>query len=285
MLGTNQRNIYILMENIKDLTYSEREIVNFLLTERKPRLNITINELGDKTYTSASTVTRLYKKLGYNSFNEFRSHLNSDLAKYVESRLSEIAKEYISIEDDVETIIRKTTNNSVSALFSVTKLNSAETFQKVVDCIKNAETVHFLGSGVSNLICRDVVQKALRSGISATAHMYHMERLMQVRVLNPEDIAIIVSYTGEAQEILHLVQVLKDRNIQTISITSDTNNSIANSCDINLFVDYRESFYRVGGMDSRMSVQHVLDIIFSILFSQSENARDNIQKSLNREDF
>lgn len=281
----SQRNIYLAMENIKDLTASERQIVNFLLDEQSIGVNETIIELGAKTYTSASTVTRLYKKLGIKSFNEFRARLHSDFPKYTESRLAHLTKQKIEVNDDIQTIITKMTHNSVNALYNVMKLNSVPTFETVAAYMNNAKTIHFFGSGVSNLICRDAMQKALRSGLEATAHTYTQEMMMQARLAHPSDLAFMISYTGETADILKIAKILRGRKVTTISITSDTNNTIAKTCAINLFVDYRETFYRIGGMDSRMSIQHVLDILFSIYFNQNKLARDNIQKSLVRDDF
>ncbi len=109
--------------------------------------------------------------------------------------------------------------------------------------------------------------------------------VMQARLSHPNDLCIIVSYTGETEEIVKIAKILKQRKTRTVSITSNTNNTISNLCSTNLYVDARESFFRVGGMDSRVGLEHVLDILFSIYFSQVKHARDSIELSLQSEDF
>lgn len=278
-------NIYFQMENIIDLSSSERHVINYLLENGKQAFNYSIVELGTKTFTSASTITRVYRRLGFESYGDFKTALIRDLNTYTTSQIILEKKEIISAKDDVETIIKKITNNSINALLKVTHLNNLTTFQSVVDYMKSANQIHLFGSGVSNLICRDAMQKGLRSGCNITSHIHYVEMMMQARLANPNDLAIIVSYTGESDDMIKVAKILKINHIKTVSITSNTNNSIVKLSQVKLFVDASESFYRVGGMDSRMSMQHVLDIIFSIYFSQVAAARASIEKSLLTEDF
>lgn len=272
-------NIYIKMSNIKDVSPSERQVIDYLLDVKSKHVNNTIVEMGAKTYTSASTVTRVYKKLGCRSFSEFKRMLIQDQKSYVESTILFTKKEPILKDDDINTIIDKTTNNCINAIISVKRLNSDNTFQSVVNLMKQCQVMHFYGSGVSNLICHDAMIKALRSGCKATAYTYYTEMIMQAKLSVKSDLAFLVSYTGQTSDILKVARVLKQNDVPTVSITSNSNNELIQLCKINIFVDNTESVYRVGGMESRVSIQNALDILFSIYFSQSAKARDYIEKT------
>lgn len=281
----NNPNIYILMNNIKDLSPCERQVVNYVLDNKEDVTSDTIVEMGAKSYTSASTVTRVIKKLGYERFNDFKFALVQDYRNYLESTMLFQKKETIHGDDSIQDIIDKTTTNSIMALKSVSQLNSAETFQTIVSYMKNASVMHFFGSGVSNLICKDAMMKGLRSGCNVTAHTYFSEMMMQAKLSSRNHLAFIISYTGQTSEMLKIANMLKENNVPTVSITSDSNNALINLCNYNLFVDNSESVYRVGGMESRMSMQNILDILFSIYFSQHKLARDNIERTFVDETF
>lgn len=278
-------NIYILMNNVKDLSPCERQVINYVLDNKEDVASETIVEVGAKSYTSASTVTRVIKKLGYDRFNDFKLALVQDLRNHLESTLLFNKKETITSDDSIQEIIDKTTNNSIMALRSVSQLNSAETFQTIVSYMKNSTVMHFFGSGVSNLICKDAMMKGLRSGCVVTAHTYFSEMMMQAKLSTKNHLAFIISYTGQTSEMLKIASMLKENNVPTVSITSDSNNALIKLCNYNLFVDNSESVYRVGGMESRMSMQNTLDILFSIYFSQHKLARDNIEKTFMDETF
>lgn len=281
----DNKNIYLKMNSIKDLSSSERQVVDYILENATQVINLNITELGLNSFTSTGTVSRVYKKLGFTSFTTFKACLIQDLSSHINSIQIVQKKQRIYNDDNVETIIKKMTINSVNALNKVALLNSHQTFQTVVNHMINANQIHMFGSGVSNLICRDALSKGLRSGIKISAHSYYAEMVMQARLAHPNDLAIIVSYTGETEEIIKIAKILQLNKIKMVSITSNTNNSIASLSDINLYVDSGEGFFRVGGMDSRLSMQHVLDILFSIYFSQVKCARESIEVSLQPEDF
>lgn len=273
------------MERIKDLSVSERQAVNYILENAPEVINLTITQIGTQSYTSTGTISRVYKKLGIENFSKFKSALIIDLPDFINSRKIDKKLQIIKPDDKIETIIEKTNINSINALSKVIELNSSDKFQTIVNHMRKANQIHLFGSGVSNLICRDALQKGLRSGLNITSHVYYAEMIMQARLAHPNDLCIIVSYTGETEEIIKISRILQQNNNKMISITSNTNNTIANISDINLYVDAREGYFRVGGMDSRLSMQHVLDILFSIYFSQVKQARESIEMSLQTEDF
>lgn len=280
-----KKNIYLEMEQIKDLSASERQAVSYILECSAEAIDSTIVQIGTQSFTSTGTITRVYKKLGIDSFAAFKSALISDLPDYVRSHQIVSRQEAIEPDDPVEVIIDKLSLNSINAITKVAILNTPKLFQTVVNHMKTARQIHLFGSGISNLVSRDALQKGLRSGLNITAHLYYAEMVMQARLAHPNDLCVIISYTGETEEIVKIAKILKMRKIRAVSITSNTNNTIASLCELNLYVDARESFYRVGGMDSRVGLEHVLDILFSIYFSQVKQARDSIEISLHSEDF
>lgn len=279
------QNIYHLLSNIKDLSPSERQVVTYILENSEEAMNLNIVEMGARSYTSSSTITRVFKKLGFDGFNDFKFKLIQDQSKYIQAQDMFVKKENILLDDDVEAIIKKTINNSVVALKSVEVLNSPETFQKVVNWMCTHKSINFYGQGVSNLICRDAMIKGLRAGCNVTAHSSFSEMMMQAKLNTQDDLAFLISYTGQTDEIIKIARSLKRNGVTTVSITANTNNSLLELCDVNMFVDNSENIYRVGGMESRISIQSVLDILFSIYFSQSTKAQRAIEKTFVEETF
>ncbi len=161
----------------------------------------------------------------------------------------------------------------------VKKLNDQSTFEAVVHMMSSAKQMDFYGSGVSNLICHDAMIKALRLGIPATAYSYYSEMAMYAKTSTPEHLAIIISYTGMTRDTLSVAELLKAQSIPSVSITSYTDNALIELCKVNLFVDSNETVYRIGGMSSRLSTQHVLDILFSAYMNANY---DNLVEVINK---
>ena len=270
-------NLLLKLESIKDLSHNERQVVTFILKNPEQALNLGIVELAQQSFTSTSTIMRLCKKLEMNGFKDFKRQLFHDVNHYIDNSL--LFQEQVPLEpgDSLSCVVDKTTRNGVRAVLDVRKFNRIETFEKVIQMMGKAKQIDFYGSGVSNLIAHDAMIKALRIGLSTTAYFHYSEMAMLSRTCGRDHLAIILSYTGYTEETLNIAKYLRQRNVPTISITSHTNNALSELCQVNLFVDSFESVYRIGGMSSRLSTLHLLDIIFAAYINENY---DDLQQAI-----
>lgn len=268
------KNIFLEMGQLKDLTASERQIIDFVLNNPKMICNMTIVELGAQTYTSASTVSRVCQKLNLKGFPDFRQKVCMDLGDYQEYVYLNKNKVPMSTSDSLEETLDKIIVNTTRAISDIKMLNSVEKFQQAIEWVQNSKKITIYGSGVSNLICHDAMIKGLRMGLNIAYYSYYSEMSMAARLSNKDDLGIIVSYTGLTSEMVKISKILHYNQCKSISITSNVTNEIANNCDLNLFVGSTESYYRIGGVESRMSMQCILDTIFTGYYNQTNTARE-----------
>lgn len=281
----NSKNIFLEMTQLKDLTPSERQVINYILKNPKNICNMNIVELGANSYTSASTVSRVCKKLNVEGYPYLRQKICTDISDYQEYVYLQEYKVPLSIENNLDDIIDRVIHNSTKALAAVKLLNSEKNFQKAIHMLGKADKIVLYGSGVSNLICHDAMIKGLRMGLNIMTYDYYSEMGMAARLSQPNDLGIVVSYTGHTVEMTKISKILSLNNTQTISITSNASNEIVENCDLNLYVDNTESFYRIGGVESRMSMQCVLDIMFTGYYNQNQIAKDASEKSFIEDTF
>ena len=274
------------MKRIKDLSPNERQVVNFILNDPELAANMGIVEIAKKTYTSTSTVMRMCKKLDMDSFIDFRIQLATDLREYLDSTVLFKYQIPIDPQDSIGNIVDKVTSNNARAVLDVKKLNDLSTFEEVVGMMSAATQMDFYGSGVSNLICHDAMMKALRLGIPSTAYSYYSEMAMLAKTCSKDHLAFIISYTGMTEDTLRVAKLLNQQGIPSVSITSHTDNALIELCKVNLFVDSNETIYRIGGMSSRLSSQHVLDILFSAYMNVNyERLIEVVNKTFLQETF
>lgn len=279
-------NILIKMKQIKDLSPSERQVVNFILSDPETAANMGIVEIAQKTYTSTSTVMRVSKKLGMEGYIDFRMQLAADVSDYTDASLMYKKQEPLDPDDTLADIVDKVTGNNVRAVLDVKRFNTLEAFEKVIAMMGAAKQIDFYGSGVSNLICHDAMIKALRMGIQSTAYSFYSEMAMLARTCSKDHLAIILSYTGRTEDTLRVASYLQQNGIPSVSITSHTDNALLELCNINLFVDSFESIYRIGGMSSRLSSLHLLDILFSAFMNRySDRLQQAVEKTFLAETF
>lgn len=256
-------NLLLKMRSIKDLSPSERHVVEYIFDNLHDVSNIGIAELAQKTFTSTSTIKRLCTKLGIDSYIDFRVRLTSDLKSYVKQNIISEAMKPVKKHDSTEDIIKKVSSFNAKSIIDSMDFNHPETFNKVIDLMTKAKRMDFYGVGPSNLIAKDAALKCLRLGIVSSAYGNKLEMTIKAKSSQPEDLAFLISYTGETEDILEIAEVLKQLNVVTISLTALTDNSLRKLCTYNLFVDASEGLDRLGAMYSRTSTLNVIDILFT----------------------
>ena len=85
-------NLLTKMREVKDLTPSERHIVEYIFANLGEIVNIGIVELAELTCTSTATVKRLCKKVGKESYIDFRLELSFELMRYNQNSILKTAQ-------------------------------------------------------------------------------------------------------------------------------------------------------------------------------------------------
>lgn len=279
-------NVLLKMKRIKDLSPSERQVVNYILENPARAAGMGIADLARESFTSTSTIMRVARRLGLDGFSSFRHQLAGDLNEYLETTSLFRPQAPIESQDSLSAIVDKVTSNNVRAVLDVRSFNNLQTLDQVVNLMSRAHQLDFYGSGVSNLICHDAMMKALRLGLLSSAYSFYSEQAMLAHTCGKDHLAILLSYTGQTEDILRIAQYLKTGGIPSVSITSHTDNALLELCSVNLFVDSFESVYRIGGMASRLSSLHLLDILFSAYINKNyDKLKDSVERTFLPETF
>ncbi len=256
-------NLLLKMRNVKDLSPSERHVVDYIFDNLQEVSNIGIVELSQKTFTSTSTVKRLCAKLGIDSYIDFRIQLSMDLKAYLKESIIKEASIPVKKHDSIEDIIRKVSYFNAKSIIDSRDINNKEVFTQVVDLMTKAKRMDFFGVGPSNLVAKDAALKCLRLGIDSSAYDNKLEMFIKAKSADQASLAFLISYTGETGDILEVAEELAMRQVPTVSMTGLTDNSLIKLCTYNLFVDASEGADRLGAMYSRTSTLNVIDILFT----------------------
>ena len=69
-----------IRQNYESFTEREKRIADYLLNDNNDIIEMSAKEIGDATNTSAPTVVRFSKKLGFSSLNEMKIKLSISLS-------------------------------------------------------------------------------------------------------------------------------------------------------------------------------------------------------------
>ncbi len=260
-------SLLVKMRQIKDLSPSERHIVDYIFENLNDIFNIGIVELSEKTFTSTATVKRLCRKIGVESYIDFRLQLSAELIDYNQNSILESAQTPVGRYDSTDDIVKKVSNQNAKSIIDTMNLNSAETLDSVIVEMSRASRIDFYGVGPSNVVAEDAQIKCMRLGIPSAAFKDRVSMLINAKAYTKGTLAFLISYTGMTTEIIDTASELVRANVPTVSLTSVGENELSRICRYSLFVDASESWNRLGGMSSRISTLNMIDILFTALIN------------------
>lgn len=277
----HKTSLLTTMRQVKDLSPSERHIVDFIFENLQDVSNMGIVELGDKTSTSTTTVKRLCRKLGIESYTDFRLQLSAEIASYDRMNILKGAQTPVGQYDTTADIISKVSDQNAKSIIETSTLNHPDVISEVIHLMKTAERVDFYGVGPSNVVAKDAYIKCLRLGIPSSAIDDPMSMRMNVRAYPKGALAILISYTGETDSIINVAEELNAMGVTSVSLTSFSENRLAAMCTYNLYVQSSESWDRLGGMSSRISTLNLVDVLFTALMNTDYKKYANIMEHTN----
>ena len=255
------------MRQAKDLSPSERHILDFIFENLQDVSNMGIVELGERTFTSTTTVKRLCRKLGIESYTDFRLQLSAEISNYDRMNILKGAQTPVGQYDTIADIITKVSDQNAKSIIETSTLNHPEVISEVIQLMRHAERIDFYGVGPSNVVAKDACIKCMRLGIPSSAWDDPMPMRMNVRSYPKGALALLISYTGETDSIIDVAKELNATGITSVSLTSFGDNRLASLCTHNLYVQASESWDRLGGMSSRISTLNLVDVLFTALMN------------------
>lgn len=282
-MGDTSRSTGLLvkMRQVKDLSPSERHIVDYIFSNIQDVSNMGIVELGDKTFTSTTTVKRLCHKLGIDSYTDFRLALSSEIAGYMRLSILEGAQSPIERYDTVFDIINKVSDQNAKSIIDTSSLNSPDTLSEIIGLMGAAKQIDFYGVGPSNVVAVDAQIKCMRLGIPSTAYGDRVSMIINARNSHEGTLAFLISYTGETDDIIEVANQLEVNNVTTVSLTSLRDCRLSEVCTFQLYVQASESWDRLGGMSSRISTLNLIDILFTALINTDYERYMKVMKYTN----
>ncbi|SHI12095.1 MurR/RpiR family transcriptional regulator [Clostridium intestinale] len=241
----------------EDFTQSEQKISEYILKNQEEVVNLSAQELGEKTGTSPASIVRFSRKLGFSGFGE----LKIEIAKTTNSEEEELDT-IISPKDSVSDIAEKVVNRAVTSLKETYSLINTTNLEEAINLMREANTIYLFGIGASSLVAMDLMYKLVRINKRVIFNIdSHLQLAAAVHITN-KDVAIGISYSGKTREVNEGVIRAKEKGAKVISITNCNKNPLSSISDISLNIPNEERQLRFGAISSRMDQLALIDILF-----------------------
>ncbi|MCX7885501.1 MAG: MurR/RpiR family transcriptional regulator [Caloramator sp.] len=214
----------LINRNYSKLNENDIYILKYILNNKEKCSCISINELAKHCNVSRTTILRLVQKLGFDGFSEFKVFIKWQLEKNRK------------INDNI------TLDEFYKDLYKTIKLLKDTDFSSIIKLIDESEKIFIYGTGTAqNIIAQDLK----RVFLIAEKYFHIIEGYTELNIiipsLTPKDLLIVISLSGNTQNILECINEISLRNIPIISITRFGNNKLSTIANHNLYL-YISSF-------------------------------------------
>lgn len=199
---------------VASLKNLEMMVYNFVVKNRDKVMYMTIRELADAAGVSTTTVLRFCRKLNCEGYSEFRVRFKLYLEQNEPQQANFGASEIISF-------FRSVNNDEFDALL-----------EEAVDIILESERIIFVGAGTSGALAKYGAR--FFSNVGKFSNHIDDPYFPVTNDMAKNALAIVLSVSGETEEILRFASQFSLHRCKVLSVTSHENSSLAKLADFNL---------------------------------------------------
>lgn len=207
-----------LTENFELLTDAEKRICNYIVDNPEEIINLNLNQLSEKVFSSKTVVITMSQKLGFQGFSELKF--------YIKDTLRNIAP----------TVNTTDTKNQILELASMTNdIINLEKIDKVANEIIHADTVYLAARGTSKTCSSHLNHLLLTNGVKCLLIEDYNLLSIIAKKIKPNEVLILISLSGNTKKIIEAAKIAKSRGAMIVSLTSFSDNMLSKLANINLF--------------------------------------------------
>ena len=233
-------------DNEEYMTKTEKFCFETLLKSKQITADITLQKIADYTSVSTTTIFRMIKNLGYDSFKDFRF----DLIYAKRDKIPDGEKE------------KETLDYMEEKIFETISLLREINVDDIVNDILKARRVMVCGSGMNNYIGEILEVKLNLCNIDAK----------YTSNLTSEDLVIILSKSGETKNLVDIVKNIKINGVTVVYIGE------VGSSTIGRLADHKITVAKVSeegiDMDTRLHVHLAVNFLTKRIIEKIQSTRN-----------
>ncbi|MDA7984290.1 MAG: MurR/RpiR family transcriptional regulator [Alphaproteobacteria bacterium] len=207
-----------LISNLQRLSFGEREqrVADYVGAHLERVSEMTIGELSSVCGVSAPTVVRFCRTMGCDGFREFKLRLAQNLA--VSLQYLEVSPERAAASEE------QAIDSILGALYATANIMRRqvrpEALARARDVLAGAERIVSAGvGGGSSIVAEEAASRFFRLGKSSVAVSDGYLLQMRAATLGAGDALLLVSASGEAEELVSAAEIAGGYGATTICVT------------------------------------------------------------------
>lgn len=253
------------LTNIKSsygkFTKAEKKVAEYILMNPKQVVFMSISDLAEACDVGDTSVFRFCRTMKLQGYQEFKMQLS--LSINVDDDI-EIQKETvpISMEDSFDMLSRKLLQNYMSAIKGTFSILNQGNIERAVQYLENAERVYFFGTGTSMVSAMAATNRFLKITPKVQCSIDPNMQAMQASMLRESDLAIIISCSGTARDMVHVAKMAKGAGAKIISITRQEKSPLAEASNVTILCSTNQAPLESDSIGGQISQFYILELFY-----------------------
>lgn len=243
------------------------KIADLLLDDPSAPLEMSITELADRAGTSAATVTRFCRQLGYPGYVQFRVGVATDSGhgEADDSRWRAAMGRTLDPSDTAEDVSRTLLNAHIRSLRATTSVLDLQVSARVAEQMATGTHVDIYGTGGSAAMAEEMMTRLYRIGVNAHAWGDVHAGLASASILPAASVAIGISHSGRTKETIEMLARAKSSGAATVAITSQSTSPLAQAADDVLLASVPDRYLHPADLSAKHAQLFVLDLLYLLV--------------------
>ncbi|MDG3578021.1 MurR/RpiR family transcriptional regulator [Rhizobium sp. YJ-22] len=242
------------------LSDSERRVALWVLENVDATIRNSMSAIAQAVDVSDTTVLRMCRTAGFEGFTDLKLALAQEPR---EARDDASSETHASDLQAAGRLFR-----AVSQAISDTQgvLNEAG-FARALDLIAGARHILVGGVGGSGIVAQAFYQRCIRLGQRCDAPIDSQLQIMHAALTGPEDLVVVISYSGITSDPVLILQEAKSRGAATLCITGNSASPLARLADVVLVsVSHEQGSEPMAAQIAQMTL---VDALYSALVARN----------------
>lgn len=242
------------------LSDSERRVALWVLENVDATIRNSMSAIAQAVDVSDTTVLRMCRTAGFSGFTDLKLALAQEPREAREDTSDE------THASDLQAAGRLF--RAVSQAISDTQgvLNEAG-FARALDLIAGARHIVVGGVGGSGIVAQAFYQRCIRLGQRCDAPIDSQLQIMHAALTGPEDLVVVISYSGITSDPVLILQEAKSRGAATLCITGNSASPLARLADVVLVsVSHEQGSEPMAAQIAQMTL---VDALYSALVARN----------------
>jgi RpiR family carbohydrate utilization transcriptional regulator len=274
--GPGPNILEIVRQALPDLRKSERKVANRVLEDPNRILNAVLSEAAALSDVSEPTVIRFCVAIGCSGYQEFKLRLARSLALGTIATHSVLSK-----NDSTAELVQKIFGYTMTSLDWARGRLDTDALSRAIALLCEARSIEFFGLGASGIVALDAQQKFPLFGVPCGAQADTHQQLMTASMMQPGDVAMVFSNTGQTLAMIEVAEVAQSRGAKVIGITG-SHSPLLEHCDVAILVETLDNTDMYTPTISRIAALVVVDILSSAVGLRQDAERGQRFENMKR---